>query len=66
MSFLGVIMVNDKKGEEKGKGFIVKDKRFSAQNEEEGSQIKEETKREATKEDVSEQGTSLPEINFSS
>jgi hypothetical protein len=66
MSFLGVIMVNDKKGEEKEKGFIVKDKRFSAQKEEEGSQIKEEAKREATKEDVSEQGTSLPEINFSS
>jgi hypothetical protein len=64
-------MVNEKKDEEMEKGFVVKDKRFSAKKEEEGdSIIKEEGKREAPKEEIreeiSEQDASLPEINFSS
>jgi hypothetical protein len=64
-------MVNEKKDEEMEKGFVVKDKRFSAKKEEEGdSTIKEEGKREAPKEEIKEemsgQDAFLPEANFSS
>jgi hypothetical protein len=59
-------MGNDKKNGEQDKGFVIRDKRFSAKKEEEGdSQIKEEGKREELhKEDTSEQNVPLPEINF--
>ena len=59
-------MENDRKNEEQEKGFVVKDKRFSAKKEEkEESQIKEEGKIEGTpKEDVSAQEGPLPEIDF--
>ena len=59
-------MGNDKKDEEQEKGFVVKDKRFSAKKEEkEESIIKEEGKVEETPgEDTSAQEASLPEIDF--
>jgi len=59
-------MENDRKDEEQEKGFVVRDKRFSATKEEkEESQIKEEGKiRETLKEDVSAQEGPLPEIDF--
>ena len=59
-------MGNDKNSEEQGKGFVVKDKRFSAQKEgEDDSRGKEEKKREeASKEDTPKQDIPLPEINF--
>jgi len=62
------IMANGKNDEERGKGFTVKDKRFSAQKEEgEESQIKEEGQREEVpQEDISEKEASLPEISFTS
>jgi len=59
-------MGNDKNNEEKEKGFVVKDRRFSAQKEEKGdSQIKEEGKREEPpKKETSGQDIPLPEINL--
>ncbi|HUL38016.1 MAG TPA: DUF1844 domain-containing protein [Thermodesulfobacteriota bacterium] len=59
-------MGNDKRDEEKEKGFVVKDKRFSAKKEDEGeSKIKEETKiGEPQGEDGSAQEGLLPEIDF--
>jgi len=59
-------MENDKRDEEQKKGFVVKDKRFSAAKEEkEESQIKEEGKiDEAPKEDVSAPEGPLAEIDF--
>ena len=59
-------MKNDRKNEEQEKGFVVKDKRFSAKKEEkEESKIKEEGKiKETPKEDVSAQEGPLPEIDF--
>jgi hypothetical protein len=59
-------MGNDKKDEEQEKGFVVKDKRFSAKKEEkEESIIKEEGKVEETpREDTSTQEALLPEIDF--
>ena len=59
-------MGNDKKNEEQEKGFVVKDKRFSAKKEEkEESIIKEEGKVEETpREDASAQEAPLPEIEF--
>ncbi len=57
-------MENGKKDEEQEKGFVVRDKRFSATKEEE-SQIKEEEKvKETSKEEVSSQEAPLPEIDF--
>ncbi len=55
-----------KNSEEMEKGFVVKDRRFSAKKEAGGeSQIKEEGKREeAPKEEASGQDIPLPEINF--
>ena len=59
-------MENDKRDEEKEKGFVVKDKRFSAKKEDEGeSKIKEEAKiGEPQGEDGSTQEGPLPEIDF--
>jgi PBP1b-binding outer membrane lipoprotein LpoB len=59
-------MVDDKKNEEQEKGFVVKDRRFSASKEAEGpSSIKEEKKEEALPgEDTSQKEIPLPEINF--
>ncbi|MEW6374673.1 MAG: DUF1844 domain-containing protein [Thermodesulfobacteriota bacterium] len=62
-------MDNDKKKGDQDKGFVVRDKRFSAKKEgEEDSRIKdkEEKREEAKQEDVFGQDTPLPEINFSS
>jgi hypothetical protein len=60
------MMGNDKNDEEKEKGFVVKDKRFSAIKEgEEDSRGKEGKKREEPpKEDAVEEDIPLPEINF--
>jgi len=59
-------MGNDKRDEEQEKGFVVKDKRFSAAKEEkEESKIKEEGKKEgAPKEDISAPEGPLAEIDF--
>jgi hypothetical protein len=59
-------MENEKKDEEQEKGFVVRDKRFSATKEDkEESQIKEEgMTKETPKEDVSPQEGPLPEIDF--
>ena len=59
-------MGNDKKDEEQEKGFVVKDKRFSAKKEEkEESKINEEAKSEETsRDDISAQEALLPEIDF--
>ena len=59
-------MANEKKDEEQKKGFVVKDKRFSAAKEEkEESPSREEPKIEGIpKEDVSAQEGPLPEIDF--
>jgi len=64
--FLEVAMMNDRKDEEQDKGFVVRDKRFSATKEEnEESQVKEEGKiKETPREDVSPQESPLPEIDF--
>ena len=58
-------MPENKKDEEQEKGFVVKDKRFSARKEEEGeSQVREEGKiEEPLKEDIR-QEVPLPEISF--
>jgi len=59
-------MGNDKNNEEKEKGFVVKDKRFSAKKEGEGgSQVKEEEKEDKPpKKDIPGQDIPLPEISF--
>jgi hypothetical protein len=59
-------MGNDKKSEEEEKGFVIRDKRFSAPKEEKGeSQIKEEPKVEgAAEQDSSAQQEPLSEIDF--
>jgi len=66
LTFLEVAMENAKKDEEQEKGFVVRDKRFSATKEEkEESQIKEEPKIEETpRQDTSAQQGPLPEIDF--
>jgi len=66
LTFEEVPMGNDKKDEEQEKGFVVKDKRFSAKKEEkEESIIKKEGKVEETpREDTSAQEAPLPEIDF--
>jgi len=57
-------MADEKKNEEQEKGFVIKDKRFTAKKEEEKEFPKEEKKEEAAKEEVSKEEVSLPEINF--
>ncbi len=61
-------MVEKMKDESQEKGFVIRDKRFSAKKEEEGeSQPKEgATKEEPPKVDASKADASLPEISFSS
>ena len=56
-------MANDKKQEEQDKGFVIKDRRFTAQKED--SQVKEQHKREeAPPQESIHQEDSLPEVNF--
>jgi hypothetical protein len=59
-------MENDKKDEEKEKGFVVRDKRFSATKEEkEESKINEEQRTEETPiQNTSAEQGALPEIGF--
>jgi DNA-nicking Smr family endonuclease len=59
-------MGNDKKDEEQEKGFVIKDKRFSAKKgDQEESKINEEGKfQEPPREDTSTQEALLPEIDF--
>ena len=59
-------MGESKNNEEMEKGFVVKDRRFSAKKEAEGeSKIKEQGKREEVKkEETPRQEIPLPEINF--
>jgi len=59
-------MVNDNNKEGSEKGFVIKDKRFSAKKDLEGdSQLKEEGKKEEpSKENISKEKIPLPEINF--
>jgi hypothetical protein len=66
LTFLEVAMENDKKDKEQEKGFVVRDKRFSATKEEkEESQIKGEQKvEEIPGQDTSAQQGPLPEIDF--
>ncbi len=56
---------SEKKGEEQEKGFVVKDKRFSAKSEaEEPSKPAEEKQAESSQEEKPGQETPLPEITF--
>jgi hypothetical protein len=66
VGFLEVTMGNDKKSGEEEKGFVVKDKRFSAKKEEKPEpQAKEEGRpEEAPGEDTFTQEGPLPEIDF--
>ena len=58
-------MPENKKDEEQEKGFVVKDKRFSAKKEAEGeSQVKEEERIEESIKKDKQQETPLPEISF--
>ena len=59
-------MGNQKNSEDQEKGFVVRDKRFSAKKEGEGDFKAEEEKRgeEASKTGTPEQDVPLPEINF--
>lgn len=57
-------MPDEKKNEEQEKGFVIKDKRFTAKKEEEKESPKKEKKEEAAKEEVSKEEVPLPEINF--
>jgi len=62
-------MGQDKNKEEMEKGFVVRDRRFSAKQEdsqatEEESKKEEPVKEESKKEDFSEQQIPLPEVNF--
>jgi len=64
-NLLEEIMADDRSKEEGEKGFVVKDKRFSARKEGEETQGKEGAKMEEPKgEDTSGQDTPLPEITF--
>ena len=58
-------MPENKKDEEQEKGFVIKDKRFSAKKEAEGeSQVKEGERREESVTKDKQQETPLPEISF--
>ncbi len=58
-------MADEKRNEEQERGFVVRDKRFTAKKEEEKVSPKEE-KREEVKEEVTREEIPLPEINFTS
>lgn len=58
-------MENDKKNGEEEKGFVVKDKRFSAKKEEkQETQAKQETEKEVPPKEASTPEGPLPEIDF--
>lgn len=59
-------MANEKNGEGREQGFVVKDRRFSAKKDEASSEAKEEVSREEpqAKEKQEDQDIPLPEINF--
>jgi hypothetical protein len=59
-------MADEKRNEEQEKGFVVRDKRFTAQKEEEKVSPKEEKREEPIKEEISGEEIPLPEINFTS
>lgn len=60
-------MADEKGNEEREKGFVVKDRRFTAKKEgEESPQPKMEKKEESPREEKPEQDASLPEITFPS
>jgi hypothetical protein len=61
-----VDMANEKNGEDREQGFVVKDRRFSAKKDEADSEAREEIPREEpqTKEEMADQDIPLPEINF--
>ena len=58
-------MEEEKKEEVQGKGFVVKDKRYSAKKESDGeSQVKREEKKEEPSQEGVKQELPLPEISF--
>ena len=59
-------MTNEKNGEDREQGFVVKDRRFSAKKDEADSEAREEVPREEpqTKEERADQDIPLPEINL--
>jgi len=59
-------MTNEKNGEDREQGFVVKDRRFSAKKDEADSEPREEVPREEpqTKEERADQDIPLPEINL--
>ena len=59
-------MTNEKNGEDREQGFVVKDRRFSAKKDEADSEPREEIPREEpqTKEERADQDIPLPEINL--
>ncbi len=59
-------MTNEKNGEDREQGFVVKDRRFSAKKDEADSEPREELPREEpqTKEERADQDIPLPEINL--
>ena len=59
-------MANEKNGEDREQGFVVKDRRFSAKKDETDSEAREEVPREEpqTKEERADQDIPLPEINL--
>jgi hypothetical protein len=61
-----VDMTNEKNGEDREQGFVVKDRRFSAKKDEADSEPREEVPREEpqTKEERADQDIPLPEINL--
>jgi hypothetical protein len=61
-----VDMTNEKNGEDREQGFVVKDRRFSAKKDEADSEPREELPREEpqTKEERADQDIPLPEINL--
>ncbi len=59
-------MDEERRDEGQDKGFVVKDRRFSARKEEEEKPREEVKREEPPKEDVSGKEVPLPEINFNS
>jgi hypothetical protein len=61
-----VDMTNEKNGEDREQGFVVKDRRFSAKKDEADSEPREEIPREEpqTKEERADQDIPLPEVNL--
>jgi len=57
-------MADEKRNNETEKSFVVRDKRFTAQKEEEKVSPKDEMKEEPIKEEIPEEEGPLPEINF--